>query len=103
MIEQILSTLAALGCRFDPYFLRTSDGYEIDLLLEIGRERWAFEIKLTTQPDAQDLDGLNKIADLVRTKKRILVSQTRRPTFSERLASCGLSDLLEHMREVLEI
>lgn len=99
VIEQILSTLTALGCRFEPYFLRTSDGYEIDLLLEIGRERWAFEIKLTSQPDPQDLERLNKVADLLHAKRRILVSQTSRPTFSERQASCGLPDLLAHMRK----
>lgn len=103
VIEQILSTLTALGCRFDPYFLRTSDGYEIDLLLEVGRDRWTFEIKLTSQPDPHDLERLNKVADLVRAKRRILVSQTSRPTFSERQVSCGLSDLLEHMREELGI
>ncbi|OFV87174.1 MAG: hypothetical protein A3J75_00580 [Acidobacteria bacterium RBG_16_68_9] len=98
VIEQIVSTLAAWGCRFDPYFLRTSDGHEIDLLLDIGRERWAFEIKLTSQPDPEDLNRLNAAADLVRSQKRFLVSQTQRPAYSERLVSCALPDLLRHLR-----
>ena len=99
VIEQIISTLTAVGCRFHPYFLRTSDGYEIDLVLDLGRERWAFEVKLTSQPDPHDLERLNKAADLIRAKKRFLVSQTQHPTFSERASSCGLPELLDRLRE----
>jgi uncharacterized protein len=101
VIEQIISTLATVGCPFDPYFLRTSDGSEIDLLLDLGRERWAFEVKLTSQPDPQDLERLNKAADLVRAKRRFLVSQTRHSTFSDRASSCGVPELLNHLREEL--
>jgi predicted AAA+ superfamily ATPase len=98
VIEQTLATLAADGKRFDASFLRTSDGHEIDLLLDLGRERWAFEIKLTSQPDPYDLARLNKAADLVRAKRRFLVSQVRRSTFSERESSCNIIDLLAELR-----
>jgi predicted AAA+ superfamily ATPase len=99
VIEQIVATLAVGGRRFDPYFLRTSDGYEIDLLVDLGRERWAFEIKLTSQPEPRDLERLDKAADLVRANKRIVVSQMRESTFSERKGSCSLGDLLVRLRE----
>ena len=101
VIEQIIATLATVGCRCDAYLLRTSDGYEIELLLDLGRERWAFEIKRTSQPDPHDLERLNAAADLVRGKRRFLVSQTRRATFSDRVSSCGLEELLAHLREQL--
>ena len=99
VIEQVLDTLALTGHRADPYFLRTSDGNEIDLLLDMGRERWAIEVKLTSEPDPQDLERLDRLADLVRARKRILVSQTRQPAFSDRRVSCDLAALLAYLRE----
>jgi hypothetical protein len=99
VIEQVVTTLALIGRRADPYFLRTSDGYEIDLLLDFGRERWAVEVKLTSEPDPEDLERLDRVADLVRARKRFLVSQTPRPAFSERRVSCDLAALLAHLRE----
>ena len=36
VIEQTLATLAAAGKRAQPFFFRTSDGYELDLLLDWG-------------------------------------------------------------------
>jgi len=50
VIEQILGTLSQSGLPIEPSFLRTSDGYEIDLLLDFGKELWAIEIKLTASP-----------------------------------------------------
>jgi predicted AAA+ superfamily ATPase len=94
VIEQVLSTLAAAGRQVDPWFFRTSDGHEIDLLLDLDGERWAFEVKLTSQPDAHDVARLDQAADLVGAKRRVLVSQTRRPAFSESHISTGLRPLL---------
>ena len=101
VIEQIVSTLATTGRRFDPYFLRFSDGHEIDLLLDWGRERWAIEIKLTSQPEPRDLDRLEKVGGLVRARKCILVSQVLESTFAAGRASCSLTDLLAHLRNHL--
>jgi predicted AAA+ superfamily ATPase len=99
VIEQVLATLALTGRRADPYFLRTSDGHEIDLLLDLGRERWALEVKLTSDPGPPDLERLDRVADLVHASKRILVSQTRQPAFSDRRVSCNLASLLAYLRE----
>jgi hypothetical protein len=99
VIEQVLATLALTGRRADPYFVRTSDGYEIDLLLDMGRERWAIAVKLTSAPDPQDFERLDHIADLVRARRRILVSQTRKAAFSDRRWSCDLAALLARLRE----
>lgn len=99
VIEQVVTTVALVGRRADPYFLRTSDSDEIDLVLDFGRERWAVEVKLTSEPSPEDMEYLDRDADLVHARKRFLVSQTRRPAFSERGVSCSLPALLAHLRE----
>jgi predicted AAA+ superfamily ATPase len=99
VIEQILATLAIVGRRADASFLRTSDGHEIDLLLSMGRERWAVVVKLTSAPDPHDLERLDRAANLVRASKRIVVSQTPHPIFSDRRISCDLASLLTFLRD----
>ena len=76
VIQQAIARLNASGIAFTPYYLRTSDQYEIDFLLDFGTERWACEIKLTAHPDSEDLARLNKVADLIGAQRRILISRT---------------------------
>ena len=38
---------------------------------------WAFEIKLTSTPGKEDLDRLNKTADMINADKRVLLSRTK--------------------------
>jgi len=97
VIAQILDTLSMTGARFEAFHLRTSDGYEIDLVLERGRELWAVEIKLTTNPGPGDMRRLNKTADLIGAHRRFLVSQTRQVVESEVSVSCNLPWLLDHL------
>jgi predicted AAA+ superfamily ATPase len=98
VVEQVLRTLACTDRRVSPYFFRTSDGYEIGLVLDFGRERWAVEVKLTSAPDLHDLDRLDRVADLVRARKRILVSQTPTAAVSDRRISCDLPTFLDYLR-----
>ena len=76
VIQQALARLSALGIDFTPHYVRTSDQYEIDLLLDFGTERWACEIKLTTVPTADDLARLKKVADMIGVGRKIMVSRT---------------------------
>lgn len=85
IIEQTLATLAAIGKRAQPFYFRTSDGYELDLLLDWGPERWAIEIKLTSDPSTAMIDRLNKTADMVGASRRILVCRINRKIENERL------------------
>jgi hypothetical protein len=57
LIEQILAALNNRGDPCDSFFFRTSDGYELDLVLRIKGELWAFEIKLTTSRLQSPLPG----------------------------------------------
>jgi predicted AAA+ superfamily ATPase len=97
VIGQVLDTLAATGHATQAFWFRTSDGHELDLVLDRGRERWAIEIKLTTSPSPADLSRLEKAADFVDADRRFLVSQTRRIVEGARTSSCTLAWLLEQL------
>ncbi|GAB4366025.1 MAG: ATP-binding protein [Deltaproteobacteria bacterium] len=98
VIEQALGVLSAEGRACDAFYFRTSDRYEIDLLLDFGKERWAVEIKLTSSPGAEEMARLDKAADMVEASRRFLVSQTRRPSGSGRRISCDLPSFLDFLR-----
>jgi predicted AAA+ superfamily ATPase len=97
VIEQVLAHLAQRDQHAEPFFFRTSDQYEVDLVLDFGGEVWAIEIKLTASPRPDDLRRLNRAADLVGAGKRILISRTPRSTASGREVSCSLPWFLRNV------
>lgn len=78
IIEQTLSTIAAAGKRAQPFFFRTSNGYEMDLVLDWNTECWAIEIKLTSNPSTDMINRLHKTADMINAGKRIFVCRIAR-------------------------
>ena len=99
VIEQTLATLAAVGKPAEPLFFRTSDGYELDMVLDWGVERWAVEIKLTSDPSTTMINRLHKTADMIDATKRVLVCRTANPIDSERLLITNLSGWLEKVMQ----
>lgn len=97
VIEQIIGELAAHGILAQPYFFRTSDGHEIDLVLDVGTERWAVEVKLTASPSPADMAKLDKTADMIGATRRYLVSQTPRSSGDVQRASCNLTGVMERL------
>jgi len=97
VIEQALGELSSRGRQFNAYYFRTSDQYELDLVLDFGKELWAVEVKLTASPGPNDLKRLNKTADMIGAKRRFLVSQTKTVTGDERCASVNLPALIERL------
>jgi len=95
VIEQMLAHLAARGKPHQAYYFRTSDQYEIDLVLECGGRRWAFEIKLTSSPSPSDLELLGKKAAMVKAETHYLVSRTKQPTTSAHRGSVNLAACFE--------
>ena len=68
----IENLVAAAGERWTPYFYRTEDGAEIDLLLErAGRPGIAVEVKRASAPDAGK--GFRLATDDLKIKKRYVV------------------------------
>ncbi len=78
VIEQTIGTAETLGLRCRPYWFRTSDGYELDLVLDFGTERWAIEVKLTSHPTPAMVQRLERTADLIDASRRILVCRVSR-------------------------
>jgi predicted AAA+ superfamily ATPase len=97
VLEQVIGELSVRGRAFEPYFFRTSDGYEVDLVLDFGRERWAVEVKLTASPAPEDMARLDRAADMIRAARRFLVSQTRTSVGDGRRVSCDLPTFLEYL------
>ena len=99
VIEQALGELSSRGCVFEAWYFRTSDQYELDLVLEHGKERWAVEIKLTASPGREDMVRLDRAADLVGASRRFLVSQVARSSGDDKRASCNLSGFIERLQQ----
>lgn len=100
VVEQLLGSLAASGVEPEPHFLRTSDGYEIDLLLKLGGVTAAVEIKLAASATPQDLARLERAADLVSAEHRYIVCQTPAPAASATRGVLGLASAIERLRSL---
>ena len=96
MVEQVLASRRARGESLEPFFFRTQDGLEADLLLEFGRQREVIEIKLTTAPAPEDFARLEKVAALTKATRQVLISRTRQPVVSSNRWSV---DLASYLRE----
>jgi predicted AAA+ superfamily ATPase len=94
-IEQILGALAARDRPVEPVPFRSSDRYELDLILAVDGERWAIEIKLTTRPAADDLARLRKAAAMIGADRCCLISQVATPAGNDRELSCSVPHFLQ--------
>lgn len=94
VIEQVLAALSLWGRSYSASFFRTSDGREIDLVLDLDGVRLAIEVKLTASPAPEDLARAVQTARLVKADRTILVSRVARPSVSADRASINLPGLL---------
>jgi predicted AAA+ superfamily ATPase len=60
IIDQLISVFQQAQPGRQPYFWRTSQGHEIDLLVDLGTKQVPFEIKLHSSPTAQDAATLRQ-------------------------------------------
>jgi uncharacterized protein len=98
VIEQALGELSAMGRNVNAYHFRTSDGHELDLVLELEGELWAVEVKLSSSPSLEDMDRLDRVADMIGASHRFLVSQTGQPSGSGQRVSCDLTGFLRYLK-----
>jgi uncharacterized protein len=100
IIEQILIFLTMENFNFDgPYFFRTNDGHEIDLIFLMGRTIFAVEIKLTTSPARADMEKLKKAADLIGVCNKVLISKTTHPIESTDFLSTNLRGFFHYLQK----
>ena len=97
VVEQIIAALQQADRVFDAYFFRTSDQFEIDLLVEFGSERWAIETKLTTRPRRRDLARVAARADLVGADRRFLVSRSNQFVKGRNQVICDLDGMIRYI------
>jgi len=95
VIEQALGALSACGLRVDACYFRTSDQFELDLVLDFGKALWAVEIKLTSSPAPEDMAQLVKTAGMIGATRCFLVSQTNHVSGDNYRMSCNLPAFLE--------
>ena len=95
VIEQVVSAFAADGIPVKPFWFRTNDRKEADLVLEFNGQRWVVEIKLTSLPKADDMRALQEVARLTDADRSILVSRTTDNVWGEATASVNLAYLLK--------
>ena len=98
VIEQTLSTLAARGEQPQAYFFRTSDDYELDLLLDHGHSRTAVEIKLTSNPGRRLIERLRKAAGMAGADRSVLVCRVARKIETDELLVTNLSGWLREVQ-----
>lgn len=97
VIEQILTALNNRGVDSEAFFLRTSDGNELDLILVIRGAIWAVEVKLASMIDRRDVDRLEKAADMIGAHQRLMVSRTRQTLKGPNLIVADVRGALEEL------
>ncbi len=100
VVEQLLGSVAASGAEPEAHFLRTSDGYEIDLLLKLGSVTVALEIKLSSSAAPQDLARLERAADVVAAEHRYIVCQTPAPAANATRGVLDLASAIERLTKL---
>lgn len=100
VIEQILTFVQNRGVSCEPFFFRTADGHELDLVLRIKSRLWAFEIKLTTSPGKRDLDRVRKTANMIGIDRKVLISRSNQTLQGQDAVITGIKGLFDLMAEI---
>ena len=100
VIDQVLVSRSNWGVHYDgPYYLRTNDGYEIDLIFGLSGTTYAIEIKLTSSPGQGDMRRLNKTADMIGAATRVLISRTPEHIESDIFISTNPRRFLQYLKK----
>jgi len=98
IIEQILNFLTTNDISHEAFYFRTSDGYEVDLVLKVKSQLWAFEIKLTASPGREDLEQLKKASSMINVDKNVLISRTKKEIAGPDIVSTNLKGALNLLK-----
>lgn len=98
IIETILNTLSQKGIPVNPYYFRSSDGYELDLVLDFGtKELWGIEIKLSSNIKAADVEHVKKVSQMIKVEKQFLICQTSKGIFDGKF---GFGNIMEFIKAI---
>ena len=77
VIDQLISLFQQAEPSSQPYFWRTSQGHEIDLLIDLRGTKIPIEIKLHSAPSAADAAGLRQCMQQLSLKRGYLIHSGR--------------------------
>ena len=97
VVDQALTAFQHADRRWQAFHMRTADQRELDLVVEVDGELWAFEAKLTASPRPSDLARLNANADLIGADRRFLVCQRRGLMEKDSQVVCDLDGLIDYI------
>ena len=95
VVEQIQDCLDSNGRQYEVFFFRTSDGYELDLVILLDNKKWAFEFKLTGSPGNEDMNRVVKASEMIKADKVVLVSRTNKEFIGENIISTNVPGILK--------
>lgn len=102
VIEQICNFMTAHSIPFEAFYFRTSDQYEIDLVIQTVQETWAVEIKLTSNPSSNDQNRLLRVSDWIDADLCFLISTQTSFTRNERQIICNLAGVLRYIYDRID-
>ncbi len=97
VIEQVLGHLAATGRSCEAYCFRTSDGHEVDLVLDFGTAIWALETKLTSSPTRADMRRLAAVMPMIGAARGFLVCRAAEAMGEGELMCADLRTALQEL------
>jgi hypothetical protein len=97
VIEQILAALNNRDASVEAFFFRTSDGHEVDLVLQFGREIWAVEIKLSSSVSRNDMQRLQKAAEMIGATRGILLSRAPQEIEANNICAATIEGVLKRL------
>ncbi len=97
VIEQVTGSLKANGVDFETFSFRTSDNYELDLIIKIGRKLLALEIKSTSSPSSSMIGRFIKTSELVKADEKIVICNTEKETHSQECNILNVPGALEYI------
>jgi predicted AAA+ superfamily ATPase len=97
VIDHIVRRLRMTDRNADVSFFRTSDGKEVDLVVDSHDGITAIEIKLSSSVDAVDIKRLQECADLIGADRRILLSRHEGRIEGDGVICCSLQEFLQEL------
>jgi hypothetical protein len=69
----------------------------VDLVLQLGRETWAIEIKLSASVSRNDMQRLQKAAEMIGATKGILLSRAPQEIEAKNICAVTIEGVLERL------
>jgi hypothetical protein len=104
IIDQLISAYHRTVPASRAFFWRTSQGDEVDLLMDLGKRKVPFEIKLHSAPVAQDGEGLRRCMRSLHLKQSYLVHAGRQTySLGEGVIALPAGEILSRPQDIAQL